>query len=50
MAKKWYNHFSSLLGEAPNIEDEDEEFEAVLLGIAIDDVFVYPGRVSQSTN
>ena len=35
--KGWYNHFSSLLGEGPNIEDEDEEIEAVLLDIAIDD-------------
>ena len=35
--KRWYNHFSNLLGEGPNIEDEDEEVEAVLLDIAIDD-------------
>ena len=26
-AKCWYNLFSSLLGEAPNIEDEDEELK-----------------------
>ena len=34
--KNWYNHFSSRLGEAPNIEDEDdEEVDAVQLDITL---------------
>ena len=40
MEINWHNHFSSLLVEAPNIEDK--EVEAVLLYTGIDD-----GPISQ---